>query len=80
VERVLCVYENVKRLFKVEVDGTEVQVVWKHSGEVFLQLDTEQAREWESCTQEQRAELLVLCYGDLLAEHLASWISDILPV
>ena len=72
-------YANVERLFKVEVDGTEVQVVWKHTGEVFLQLDTELALEWVDSTQSERVWILTVNYGDLLAEHLASWVADVLP-
>lgn len=76
-------YENVQRLFEVQVDGTEVQVVWKGREDsdpaerVFLQLDTELALEWVDSPQAERVWLLCTNYGDLLAEHLASYLADL---
>lgn len=72
-------YESVYRLFEVELDGEEVQLVWKRGdvGEVFLGLSTELALEWVDLPQEQRVEFLVVNYGDLVAEHLAAWVDDL---
>lgn len=72
-------YESVVRLFNVEVDGTEVRLVWKKgdAGETFLQLDTELAPEWVDLPQEQRVEFLVVNYGDLVAEALADWVDGL---
>ena len=72
-------YTQVQRLFKVEVDGTECRLVWHRTGEVFLQLDSELVLEWANATQDERVEILLLNYGDLVAEHLASWVADVLP-
>ena len=71
-------YYSVKKLFEVTVDGTEVALTWKHSGETFLQLDTESAPQ-EYRSQSQLVEWVVERYGDLLAEELAGWIADVLP-
>lgn len=64
--------KRVQELFKAEVDGTEVRFVWKvgaNEGLVFLQLDTEYLAE-EPTEYFER-------YSDLLADHLADWVLEV---
>jgi hypothetical protein len=74
------VYDNLKSLYKVEVDDTEVRLVNRHrdsEGEVFLQIDTEAAQGLQQ-TQDEWMDWVLSRYGDLVAEALAEWVREVL--